>query len=169
MTTKDHFDVLFGMQREFYSRFVDLAVKIAGFYLLVLGWILTSEDARRYLSSDDLARGTAVAVVLIAWIIYCCMAYRLYWLSNQTFLSLQSLTDVPAFLYESYRVTRTTVGIFLVANLVVTYVVGFVLWRVVDRQVDREEYSWLVVLALVVFAAGVAFWLLSSRVSRQTR
>lgn len=55
------------MQREFYSRFVDLAVKIAGFYLLVLGLILTSKDARGYLSSDDLARGTAVAVVLIAW------------------------------------------------------------------------------------------------------
>lgn len=169
MTTKEQFDILLGMQREFYSRFIDLAVKIAGFYLLVLGWILTSEDARGYLSGDDLARGTAVAVVLIAWIIYCCMAYRLYWLSNRTFMSLQSLPDVPAFLYDNYRVTRTTVGIFLVANLVVTYVVGFVLWRAVDKEVGREECVWLVALALAVFTAGATFWYLSAQVSRRTR
>jgi hypothetical protein len=169
MTTKDQFDILLEMQREFYSRFIDLAVKIAGFYLLVLGWILTSNDAREYLGDDELARGTAVAVVLIAWIIYCCMAYRLSWLSNRTFMSLQSLPDIPAFLYENYRVTRKTVGIFLIATLVVAYVVGFVLWRAVDQQVGTTEYALLVALVLTVLTVGSAFWYLSAQVSRQTQ
>ena len=40
------FDHLYAALSEYESRFVDTSLKACGFYLLIMGWLLTSETAR---------------------------------------------------------------------------------------------------------------------------
>jgi hypothetical protein len=125
---KEQFDVLYESLRTFQTGFVDAAFKATASFLLVLGWLVTSDKAREFLLKDPSRRYLAVLAVILAGVIYASISIRVYKFSHRTCALLDDLGFVPRSYYEDRILTREGLVIFISANaLLVTALSLFLL------------------------------------------
>jgi hypothetical protein len=110
---------------EYQLRFIDLSIKGTGLALLILGWVLTSKDARAFIASSLVARGAAVAGVLVMVAATILLSVRMRQVMKHLSCQLDALNYFPRQYYE-YRVlsprTMTAVSALAVAPMIVAVV-----------------------------------------------
>src|SRR5947207_1770276 len=94
-TSKEQFDLLYANLKYYHDSSIDSVFKVAGFLIIVGGWLVTSKDARAFLASSILIRLTAVTVVLIIGAVYTQIAIRVMRNSQLTFNRLKKLAYIP--------------------------------------------------------------------------
>lgn len=85
---------------EYQLRFIDLMIKGAGFSLLVLGWLLTSNDARAFLAASGPARLALVAGLAVIAAAEILLAIRLMQVLRHLHRELVALDYFPRAYYE---------------------------------------------------------------------
>lgn len=65
------------------------AYSTMGFWLLGLGWLMTSEPARE-LMVDDILTISAICFVWLNWVLFSYASYRVYKISNKLFQRLEN-------------------------------------------------------------------------------
>ncbi len=85
---------------EYQLRFIDLMIKGAGFSLLVLGWLLTSKDARAFLVASGPARLALVAGLTVIAAAEILLAARLVQVLRHLHRELVALDYFPRAYYE---------------------------------------------------------------------
>jgi hypothetical protein len=123
---------------------VDGAFKVTGFMVLVMGWLLTSKEARQVLASDPLVRKTAIAGLAAASLVYAYISVGVSGLSQRVFFELEKLKYVPSATYENHLIGTRTLIPWIVANVLLTGFAGFFIWRLGTRgeaspRLEREE------------------------------
>jgi len=97
------FDLLYGALREYEATFVDASLKACGFFLLALGWVLTSDKAREFVTESDINRRLAIFGLLLPSIAAIVMATRVIRFTRHLHRELDALQHFPQSYYQ-YRV-----------------------------------------------------------------
>jgi hypothetical protein len=109
------FEVLYESLKGYHVGYLDSAFKIAGFLVLMAGWLLTSRDARHFLATNAGGRRLLVSGLAFGALIYGVLSWRVYALSQQTLRELQKLDFMPAAYYAGHAIDAT-----LLATLILT-------------------------------------------------
>ena len=128
--SKQEFDVLYATLREIQTSLLDSTAKVAGFLLLVTGWLVTSEGARKFLQSDKASKYLALISLAGAFAFYVCASGKAFQISQRTFVLLNQLQFMPPEYYELRRVDRFTLLIFVAGNFFLVVLAGYMVWRV---------------------------------------
>jgi hypothetical protein len=120
--TKEQFDLLYGDLRSYHEAFVDGSIKVAGFQILVAGWLITSKDAREALHASFAGRLIGITALLLGSFVYTFIAVRVYIYSHHIFRLISKLGYMPPTHYEARVVKKITLVLFVCANLLLTLV-----------------------------------------------
>lgn len=118
---EDQFALLYERLQFFHSSGLDSVFKVAGFLLLVTGWVLTSDNVRELLSRDPLVRWAAVATLIFAAATFTGITLRAVRQSEKIFRQLKDLGYMPTEHFEDLEVRFSTVAPFLVLDFVLTF------------------------------------------------
>ncbi len=103
---KGKFLILYGSYSRAYERFLENGFKALATFLVVLGWLLSSDTAQKFLAANAAMRWGAIALIVLAALFVVSTFRHVSRLS----MSLRSKLDELAFLepsfYEQYRITR---------------------------------------------------------------
>lgn len=119
---KAHFDVLFASLKGYQEGLFDGAFKSSGFLILVIGWLLTSKDARGYLADNAGARRLCAGALALGAVIYAAVSWRVYSLSQVAFNGLVSLNYLPVSAFREHRVQGSTLLLLIAQNALLTLV-----------------------------------------------
>lgn len=123
---KSQFELLYGDLRSLHEAFVDGSAKMVGFQIIVLGWLITSENVASALKANASVCLIAAAAILISGLVYVFISLKTYRASRQIFGLLCSIAYMPQSHFRMRVIKRTTLSLFLVANLLVTFASCFV-------------------------------------------
>jgi hypothetical protein len=127
---KAQFELLYGGLRSYHETFVESSTKIAGFQILVAGWLITSRDAREALHASTMGRLIGITALVLGSFIYTLIAVRVFRYSHHIFGLMGKLGYMPSSHYETRLVKGATLAIFVCANLLLTLVTCcFAAWR----------------------------------------
>jgi hypothetical protein len=115
-----HFGVLTTSLRAYHDGIIDGSFQATGFVLLVLGWLLTSKEARAYLGSSAQARRLAALALAFGTIVYASITWRAFVLSESVFAQLNALNYVPARAYLDQRLSLLSIIVFIAQNTALT-------------------------------------------------
>jgi hypothetical protein len=132
---KAAFALLYDSLKGYQSGFVDGGLKVTGFLLIVLGWLLTSKEARDYLARDMIGRTIAVISLITASLMYASITYRVYLRSNTVFAQLARLNYLPVETYQDHVIQPFAVVIFILSNFGLSCVLAFFIMRL--RRTDQ--------------------------------
>ena len=114
------FDVLVASLRAYHGGLIDGSFKATAFVLLVLGWLLTSREARAYLAGSRRVRRLAALALGLGALVYATISWRAYLLSQSVFDQLASLDYVPLSAYADQRISAATLAVFVAQNAILT-------------------------------------------------
>jgi hypothetical protein len=115
-----HFAFLGTSLRAYHDGFIDGSFQATGFVLLVLGWLLTSKEARAYLGRSVRARRLAATGLGLGAVLYASITRRAFALSESVFEQLVALNYVPVSAYADQRISGAAVLVFVAQNVVLT-------------------------------------------------
>ena len=125
---KEQFAVLYASYARVYERFLENGFKTSTVLLVVLGWLLTSDKARDYLSQHSWAVGMCAALVVTGAVSLCAAFHRLYRLSQLLRKRLDALSFVEAQYYEQHHIPAliylSVIGQNLFACLLILFLFG---------------------------------------------
>ena len=127
-TQKESFELLYEMLKAYYTGFLDSAFKVAGFYLLAIGWVITSHDARDALRTDDAARQMALIGATLGWLLYAVISVRVLGLSHQTFRLLTKVAYMDIHYVENHRIKRLTWLLFVGGILSLSWLLQYLIF-----------------------------------------
>jgi hypothetical protein len=117
---KEKFDLLRGMLNKYYEGLFDGFIKTAGILIVVGGWVATSESLSNLLKGNGRLRYFGVAVVIAAYALYVRIAWRVYYLSGETYRLLEELDYMDPKYYAHQRIICSTFIVYCAANLLLT-------------------------------------------------
>lgn len=117
---QEQFELLYERLQSLHGSGVDSMFKVAGFFLLVTGWVLTSDNAQALLVRDPLIRVSALVTLVFVAVAFAGIALRLVRESGTIFRRLKALGYMPVEHYEGLVVRSSTVLPFLLLDLVLT-------------------------------------------------
>jgi hypothetical protein len=120
VTMKEQFDLLYANIKYYRDSSIDSVFKVAGFLIVVGGWLVTSRDARAFLASNFLIRLTAVAVILVIAGVYMLIAIRVLRDSRRTFDRLEQLSYMPTENFQEVLIRPSTILPFVFANTMIS-------------------------------------------------
>lgn len=126
---KARFDILFETLRDYQQSLLDNSAKTAGFLLLSIGWLATSQTARDTLRSDGLLRGAAVCAVFVGMAVYITAALHVYRAARRIRARLVDLSYLPLDDLEARRLSGNMVLVFTLGNLAIALLLVAVIWR----------------------------------------
>ena len=126
---KAAFGLLYDSLKGYQSGFVDGGLKVTGFLLIVLGWLLTSKEARDYLARDVIGRTIAATSLIAASVMYASIAYRVYLRSQNVFAQLRRLNYLPVETYQDHVIQPFAVVMFILSNFGLSCVITFFILR----------------------------------------
>jgi hypothetical protein len=88
---KEVFDLLYDMLEGYYRGLIEAALKVAGPFLIVAGWLLTSQAMLSQVRSNAGIRYSFMGLILVAHSLYLIVALRAYLLSRSTYRPLEEL------------------------------------------------------------------------------
>jgi hypothetical protein len=131
---KSQFELLYGDLRSLHETFVDGSAKMAGFQIVVLGWLITSQNVASALKANPSVCLIAVLAILVSGLIYVFISLKTYRASRQIFGLLCSISYMPQSHFQMRVIKRTTLSLFLAANLLVTFASCFVVvWYLASK------------------------------------
>jgi len=119
------FDHLYQTLVEYQARFVDIGMKGAGLAVLLLGWLLTSDEARAFIAASVVARCAAVAGTSLM----AAAGVLLFGRISHGMRHVQSELDALQYLprsYYSFRVPSTRASIAIVMLTLAPWAVSVV-------------------------------------------
>jgi hypothetical protein len=133
---KAQFNVLYESLKDYHIGYIDSAFKIAGFLVLVAGWLITSKDARHLLATDPAGRRLLASGLMFGTVIYGFISWRVYVLSQRGFRKLNELNFMPAAYYEDHVIDVSTVVTFVLINAAMTGATAFFVAQLGRQQRD---------------------------------
>ena len=127
--TKSEFEIQYASLCEVQRAVMDGVAKLAGFFLLAIGWIATADGARNYLRSDPGVRFIAILVVAGVLVLALASIWFSYRQSRSIFLRLVGLGHMPTHCFESRVITKLALGIYMAGNTLLAALVLTVLYR----------------------------------------
>jgi hypothetical protein len=129
-TVKERFDLLYERLKAVHDTFIDVVFKATAAFLIVTGWVVTSDSALSHLRRDPVSRWLAVIGLLIYAALYAVTAYRTARFSGKVSDSLAALAYVPADEYSDLVVRRSVAYGFAGANAALCTAVGVFIFRI---------------------------------------
>lgn len=126
---KQEFDLEYASLCEIQRAVLDGAAKLAGFFLLAVGWIATAESARTLLRNDSVVRQVATLVVAGVLALALAALWFSYRNSRETCDRLVALDYLPRHRFESRVITRLAIAIYMAGNALLAALVLVVLFR----------------------------------------
>ena len=114
---KAEFEVLFQALCEIQRSLLENTTKVAGFFLLAVGWLATSESARSYLRHDSIIRYSAVGAVMLVILTFCAVSWMARRASKRIETQLNLLEYVSALSIEYRAVTIQVLVCYALANI----------------------------------------------------
>ena len=99
-TAKDQFDLLYERLKFYHDSAIDAVFKVTASLLLVMGWVTTSDTARKILAADPPVRWCAVVAVVLFDMQFIAAAFRSTGRSQRIALQLDSLAHMPRAYYQ---------------------------------------------------------------------
>jgi hypothetical protein len=126
---KQEFDVEYASLCDVQRAVMDGAAKLAGFFLLAIGWIATAESARTFLRNDSIVR--QVATLAVAGVLALALAalWFSYRQSREIYDRLVGLDYLPKHCFESRVITKLALAIYMAGNALLAVLVLAVLLR----------------------------------------
>ena len=100
------FDMLHTFLSESQRGLVENTARVAGFLLIVAGWIATSDSAQKYFSAHHPSIYVTAAALGASFLLYVIASLTIYRYSSHVFSLMKQLNFLPPEYYEVRRVTR---------------------------------------------------------------
>jgi len=126
---KAEFDVLFPAFCEIQRSLLENTTKVAGFFLLAVGWLATSESARSYLRSDSLVRNSAIGAVILITLTFCAVSWMALSGSKRIEKEINDLGYISRLSISHRRVTIAVLLCYTLANVCLATLVVLTLLR----------------------------------------
>lgn len=126
---KIEFDLQHNTLCEVQRALLDNTAKVAGFLLLAIGWIATSETARKFLAADPPSRRATVAAVIAVFLLAALASVKAFKVSNVTYRRLVELNYVPVHCYAGRRVDTAVLVVYVIGNAALAALLVVVLLR----------------------------------------
>ena len=126
---KQEFDLQYASLCEVQRAVMDGAAKLAGFFLLAIGWIATAESARTFLRNDSSLRQIAIFVVAGVLALSLAALWFSYRQSREIYTRLVGLYFLPRHCFESRVITKLALAIYMAGNALLATLVLAVLLR----------------------------------------
>ena len=131
---KTHFEVLFGSLKDYQSGLLAGSFTTSGFLILVIGWLLTSKEARSFLGNNASARRLGALALGVGFLVYAAVSWRVFQLSQVAFNDLVVLNYVPQSAYVNHRIAVSTLLLFMAQNALITLVACSLMLNTVHRK-----------------------------------
>jgi len=126
---KEQFSALYGSYARAYERFVENAYKVTTLMLVILGWLLSSDTARKFLNGDHLVLILCVLLIALAAISIFTTFRRLTRLSAALRLKLDQLAYIDSTSYDQHRISRPMIIAVIGQNLLLCALIEVLLLR----------------------------------------
>jgi hypothetical protein len=124
---KEKFDTLFGLLKDHYAGLFDFEFKNVTVLTFLLGWTLTSGDARGFLHSHrGIAYFVCIAILLYAALLSVAI-WKIYRRSLLAYQQLSELGYMPAEYFRPRRIERFPAVSFMLLNSAVAFVIPAVI------------------------------------------
>ena len=127
MEPQEQFKTLLEALKGYQASALDSGYKTLGFMVVALGWLVTSEGARKFLTQSWNIRAAALVFLLISVIGYGFMAYRVYSLSRSVFAKLERLGYAPREVYSHYVISKVVPVYYTIFHFLISALIGVVI------------------------------------------
>jgi hypothetical protein len=117
MPLPDLFDLVYEAQIDLYKTYIANVMNTLAFIIIAIGWMLTSEKCRGYLSENRLANRLSLIAVLIVAIIHSLVSIFMYMMSQEKACLLNKLNYIDCKYYEHYIISPAQMIASLLLNL----------------------------------------------------
>ena len=122
-TPKERNDLLVDQLKEYYAGVIDFEFKHATVLTLIVGWLLSSETARKTLAADRVAAVGVCAVVLLLTAFHAVWVWRFYARSARAYARIVELKYVDTRDIESRRIPALTRWSYTLIHFVISVVI----------------------------------------------
>ena len=126
---KEQFSALYGSYARAYERFVENAYKVTTLMLVVLGWLLSSETARKFLHEDHAVLMLCVLLIALAALSIFTTFLRLTRLSVTLRAKLDQLAYIDSVFYDQHRISQPMIVAVIGQNLLLCALIAVLLLR----------------------------------------
>lgn len=131
VSDKERFELLYARLKGIHDTFIDVVFKATGAFLLVTGWIVTSDTARNYLKSDSISRWLGILGLLVVYaVLYAIAAYRTAQSSQRISKQLDEVAYMPHEYYSDLIVPKALTAAYTVANFAFCIAVAIFMLRI---------------------------------------
>ena len=127
--TKGRFDVLFGTLCEIQKGLLENTVKVAGFSVIAIGWLATSDYTQRLLRADKTLRYLVVAATGGAFALYVVASLKAFAISQQSLSLLNKLNFMPLDYYKNRSIDAPVLIVYIAGNLFLSLLVALLVLR----------------------------------------
>ena len=113
---KEQFDQLFGQLKELYTLFFDSFSKLSASYMLIIGWLITSESARSFLKMHREVAYLFIAILAVLSAVYTILCKRMFRKSAHLVLQMNELNYMDAPLYKGKTISAASFYLILLSN-----------------------------------------------------
>ncbi|HEX4964517.1 MAG TPA: hypothetical protein VF173_27120 [Thermoanaerobaculia bacterium] len=115
-TAKEQFDLLYERLKFYHDSAIDAVFKVTASLLLVMGWVTTSETARRIFAADQSIRWCAIVAILLFDVQFVAAAFRSTERSQNVARQLDSLAYMPRVYYRDLVLRSSLTLAFALMN-----------------------------------------------------
>lgn len=119
-SAKEQFDLLYAKLVYYRDSAIESVFKVVGFLVLATGWIITSDKAREFVSSDPLVRWSAVTVIVFVAVTFAVIATQVTRQSLQTFEALKELNYMPVSYFQDVVANPRVAALFVATDLAIS-------------------------------------------------
>ena len=127
MDSQEQFKILLDALKGYQASFLDSGYKTLGFMVVALGWLITSDGARKFLQAHWHIRLAALVFLGLGVIGYGFMAYRGYALSRSVYAKLEQLNYAKREVYEHYVISKVAPVHYTLFHFLISVLIGIVI------------------------------------------
>ncbi len=127
--TKERFNALYSSYARAYERFVENAYKTTTLMLVILGWLLSSDTARRFLHEERAVLAVCILLIGVAAVSIWATFRRLTALSASLRMKLDELAYMDSESYDQHRIVAPMVVAVIGQNILLCLLIEVLLLR----------------------------------------
>jgi len=128
-TGSEAFEHLYRALVEFHALFIDGSLKATGFFIIALGWLLTSKDAHAFFVANPRMRRVAALGVLLPALAFVVLCSRLMVVMRLLDRELRALNYFPRTYYEHYVLQMPYAIALMILGISPCMIIVFLLLR----------------------------------------
>lgn len=126
---KERFQLLYERLKLLNSGAIDAVFKATAAFLIVTGWIVTSDGARTQLKGDSISRWIGVAGLALYAMLFSIAAYRTAKSSRNLAKHIDELAYMPRSYYADIVISMPYTLVYISANLILSIAVATFILR----------------------------------------